>query len=130
MFSVRKARASEMPAVHGLISAIFPDAQSRHLPRDRYAVAERNGIIVGFCHYRFREKKCYIAGIGVLAQYRNHGFGSQLLAEALLDADSNGIETTYLKVRPLNTAAKLYSQFGFFEKRSGESLTLIRKRQN
>ena len=100
------------------------------MPSDRYIIAERNGLPVGFCHYRFRGKNCYIAGLGVLSQYRNHGYGSQLLAEVLLDADENGLETTYLKVRALNTAAKLYMHFGFFEKRMGDVLLLVRKRQN
>ena len=98
------------------------------MPGDRYIVAERNGILIGFCHYRFREKTCFVAGLGVLAQYRNQGVGGQLLSEALFDADSSGVETTCLKVRPLNTAAKLYHQMGFFEKRSGAALTLVRKR--
>ncbi len=128
MFSIRKARASDLPAIQGMVSALFPGSRSRFLPEDRYVLAERNGILVGFCHYRFREKACFVAGLGVLAQYRNHGVGGQLLAEALFDADSSGVETTYLKVRPLNTATKLYHQMGFFEKRSGESLTLVRRR--
>lgn len=128
MISVRRALTTDLPAVQGMAAMLFPGSHSRFLPDDRCVVAERNGIMVGFCHYRFRGKKCYIAGIGVLAQYRNHGFGSQMLSEALLDADGEGIETTCLKVRPLNSAAKLYTQFGFFEKRTGAALTLVRKR--
>lgn len=130
MFSARKAKPSDLPAVYGLVALLFPGSRSRFLPSDRCLVAERNGMLIGFCHYRFREKNCYIAGLGVLAQYRNHGVGGKLLSEALFDADTSGIATTYLKVRALNTAAKLYHQFGFFEKRSGDTLTLVRKRQN
>ena len=130
VLTVRRARSSDMPAIHELISLLFQNSRSRHLPSDRYIIAERNGLPVGFCHYRFRGKNCYIAGLGVLSQYRNHGYGSQLLAEVLLDADENGLETTYLKVRALNTAAKLYMHFGFFEKRMGDVLLLVRKRQN
>ena len=128
MLSIRKGRAADLPSIQEMLVLLFPDSHSRFLPGDRYAVAERNGILIGFCHYRFREKSCFVAGLGVLAQYRNHGVGGQLLAEALFDSDSRGIETTYLKVRPLNTAAKLYHQMGFFEKRSGTALTLVRKR--
>ncbi|MCX6772588.1 MAG: GNAT family N-acetyltransferase [Candidatus Micrarchaeota archaeon] len=125
---VRKADATDLQSIQEIAALLFPNSRSRFLPDDKYAVAERNGILIGFCHYRFREKTCFVAGLGVLAQYRNHGVGGQLLAEALFDADSNGIETTLLKVRPLNTAAKLYHQMGFFEKRSGAALTLVRKR--
>jgi len=91
-------------------------------------VAEKSGVIVGFCHYRLREKTCYIAGLGVLPQYREHGIGSLLLSEALYRADKAGVQTTYLKVRSLNQAAKLYASLGFFERRWGETLVLVRKR--
>lgn len=130
MFSVRKGKPADLPAMQEMAAMLFPGSRSKFLPRDRYLVAERNGLLIGFCHYRFREKSCYIAGIGVLAQYRNHGVGSELLANALLDADENGMDSTSLKVRALNNAAKLYHQFGFFEKRAGDVLLLVRKRQN
>ncbi len=127
-FSVRKARKPDMKPIMEMVSLLFPDGAARHLPSDRYLLAERSGVPVGFCHFRLREKKCYIAGLGVLPQYRNHGVGSQLMAEALYYADRHGIQTTYLKVRALNSAASLYLQYGFFEKRSGDVLLLVRKR--
>ena len=129
-FSVRRARKADRPAIFEMIVLLFPNSRNRHLPGDRYLMAERNGVPVGFCHYRIRGKLCYVAGLGVLAQYREHGAGSHLMAEALFDADRRGVQTTYLKVRALNSAAKLYLQFGFFEKRMGETLLLVRKRQN
>lgn len=127
-FSVRKADRKDKKAILDMIGLLFPNAHNRHLPLDRYLVAERGGLPVGFCHYRIRGNVCYIAGLGVLAQYREHGVGSHLMAEALFDADRKGVQTTCLKVRALNSAAKLYLQFGFFEKRTGETLLLVRKR--
>ena len=127
-FSVRRARKADLPAIREMIATLFPNARSRYLSGDRYLVAERGGVPIGFCHYRMRGKICYIAGLGVLAHYREHGVGSHLMAEALFDADKKGVQTTYLKVRALNSAAKLYINFGFFEKRMGETLLLVRRR--
>jgi [ribosomal protein S18]-alanine N-acetyltransferase len=100
------------------------------LPDDNFLVAEKEGVLIGFCHFRLRGKTCFIAGLGVLPQYREHGVGSQLMAEALYRADTEGAQTTYLKVRSLNQAAKLYASFGFFEKQYGDTLTLVRKRMS
>jgi len=128
MFSVRKAKASDMPALREMIGMLFPTTHIRELPGDIYLVAERGGLPVGFCHYRIREKSCFIAGLGVLVQYREHGVGSKLMAEALYHADRRGVQRTYLKVRAVNHAAKLYVNFGFFERKAGDTITLVRKR--
>lgn len=117
-----------MPAVREIVALLFPNSHFRELPGDVCLVAERSGVPVGFCHYRIREKTCYIAGLGVLAQYREHGVGSKLMAEALYHADRRGVQRTYLKVRAVNHAAKLYVNFGFYEKKAGDTITLVRKR--
>jgi len=117
-----------MATIEEMAAVLFPNSHFRNLPGDSYLLAERNGLSVGFCHYRIREKICYIAGLGVLAQYREHGVGSQLLAEALYNADRKGVQKTYLKVRAINHAAKLYAHFGFFEKKAGDTLVLVRKK--
>ena len=130
MFVVRKAKVSDMPMIEEMAAMLFPNSRMRALPGDTFLIAEKGGIPVGFCHYRIREKSCYIAGLGVLAQYREHGAGSRLISEALYRIDRKGVQVTYLKVRAINHAAKLYVNFGFFEKKSGETLLLVRKRQN
>jgi ribosomal protein S18 acetylase RimI-like enzyme len=117
-----------MPAIGEMVSVLFPNAKFRHLPRDVFFMAERSGIPIGFCHLRMRDGRCYISGLGVLAHYREHGFGTALMREALSYADRHGAQTAYLKVRALNTASKLYLSLGFFEKRMGETLVLVRKR--
>lgn len=129
-FSIRKARKSEIQTIEEMMMILFPNSHFRNLPGDVFLLAEKNGIPIGFCHYRIRdkEKTAYIAGLGVLAHYREHGAGSHLMAEALYQIDKKGMQTTILKVRALNHAAKLYTQFGFFERRWGETLVLVRKR--
>ena len=130
MFEIRKAKAADIPVVEEMAAMLFPNGRMRALPGDIFLIADKGGIPVGFCHYRIRENSCYIAGLGVLAQYREHGAGSQLLAEALYRIDKKGVQKTFLKVRAVNNAAKLYLGFGFFEKKMGDTLVLVRKRQN
>ncbi|MCX8195256.1 MAG: GNAT family N-acetyltransferase [Candidatus Micrarchaeota archaeon] len=117
-----------MPGILMMISILFPSARTKILPEDCFLVAEKGGVLIGFCHYRIRGNRCYIAGLGVLPQYREHGVGSQLLAQTLYNVEKAGIQTTYLKVRSTNQAAKLYTKFGFFEKKWGDVLTLVRKK--
>jgi len=127
-FSVRRARKADMGAVEEMMALLFPNASPKILPHDVFFLAERSGIPIGFCHLRLRENRCYIAGLGVLVHYREHGLGTSLLEHALYYADRHGAQSTYLKVRALNTAAKLYLSLGFFEKRIGETLVMVRRR--
>lgn len=110
------------------MQSLFPNSRVKHKRGDIYLVAEIDGKLAGFCHYRMRKKTCYIAGLGVLPHFRNHGAGSLLLSRALDEIDSAGMQTTLLKVRALNPASNLYVKFGFFEKYSSETLLLVRKR--
>ena len=127
-FAVRRARKEDLPAIEEMMALLFPNASPKMLPYDVFFIAERSGIPIGFCHLRMRESRCYIAGLGVLAHYREHGLGTSLLEHALYYADKHGAQSTCLKVRALNTASKLYLSLGFFEKRIGETLVLVRKR--
>jgi len=117
-----------MESVEEMMHLLFPNATSKLLPGDVFFIAERSGLPIGFCHLRMREERCYIAGLGVLAHYREHGLGTSLLQHALYYADRHGAQSAYLKVRALNTASKLYLSLGFYEKRIGETLVLVRKR--
>jgi ribosomal protein S18 acetylase RimI-like enzyme len=111
-----------------MMALLFPNASAKLLPHDVFFIAERIGVPIGFCHLRMRDRRCYIAGLGVLAHYRAHGVGTTLMQHALYYADRHGAQSAYLKVRALNTASKLYLSLGFFEKRIGETLLLVRKR--
>jgi ribosomal protein S18 acetylase RimI-like enzyme len=128
VFSIQRARKADMASIEEMVAILFPNASLRNLPHDVFFIAKRSGISIGFCHLRMRDDRCYISGLGVLAHYREHGFGTALMREALSYADRHGARVTYLKVRALNTASKLYLSLGFFEKRMGETLVLVRKR--
>ena len=126
--SIRRARKPDLAQIEEMMALLFPNASAKMLPRDVFFIAERLGVPIGFCHLRMRSSRCYIAGLGVLAQYRAHGVGTSLMRHALHYADLHGAQSAYLKVRALNTASKLYLSLGFFEKRVGETLLLVRKR--
>lgn len=126
--SIRKARKEDFEAIAKMSKIIFPNSRLRVMEGDVFFIARREGIAVGFCHIRIKKgRKCYICGLGVLPQYREHGIGTALMREALSYAERKGVTFFYLKVRALNTAAKLYLSFGFFERKSGDTLTLVRK---
>ena len=127
-FSVRKAKGNETELCLWLMSRLFPLSRTRLLYDDFFLIAEKRGKPAGFCHFRLKGQKCYIAGLGVLPRYRNHGVGSLLLSRALAIADAHGAQAAALKVRALNPASNIYAKFGFFERKSGEMLVLVRKK--
>lgn len=129
-FLIREGVPDDLDGIGGLVAEFFPRAKFNDLPGDRYFVAEHGGKLVGFCHFRIREKTGYVAGLGVIEMYRRIGIGGALLSRALAEIDRSGMTTTYLKVHALNRASNLYSALGFFERKMGDVMVLGRKRQN
>jgi len=125
---IRKANDSDLEEVKRIIAILFPSSPMKILKKDEFFVAEIDGKIVGFCHFRIKKNICYIAGLGVLPSYQKQGIGSALLATTLIYLDEKNLDETYLKVRPTNHATTLYSRFGFYQKKIGQTLTLVRKR--
>ncbi|MCX6769218.1 MAG: hypothetical protein NT051_00880 [Candidatus Micrarchaeota archaeon] len=103
---IRKPQKQEEESLFEIMQSLFPNSRVKHKRGDIYLVAEIDGKLAGFCHYRMRK----------------------LLSRALDEIDSAGMQTTLLKVRALNPASNLYVKFGFFEKYSSETLLLVRKR--
>lgn len=130
MLEIRKASAQDLPAIEEMVRLLFPAGRARFLFGDEILVAKIGGVPVGFCHFRIRQNRCYIAGLGVLPEYRRQGIGSKLLAFTIRLIDKKGVQSAFLKVRATNSATSLYLRFGFFEKKSGQTLLLVRKRQN
>ena len=127
---MRKAKKEDMEIIEDMMGMLFPDADIQHKEDDVYLLAEKKGFPVGFCHLRFRESSCYIVGLGVLPEFRAHGIGSMLMERALAMIDRKGVRTTTLKVSAINTAASLYVKFGFYERKYGQTLILVRKQSN
>ena len=81
-------------------------------------VADDNGRIVGWCDVHRENIPIYahdgMLGMGVLADYRGHGLGEQLIRATLDAARDAGFERVSLSVYARNTrAAALYRKVGF-----------------
>lgn len=83
-----------------------------------YLVAEYNGNIVGQCFVRRDTPGSELSHVGILSilvdkEYRNRGFGKELLRSAI-KASRNKFEILHLRVFESNKIAKkLYANFGF-----------------
>jgi ribosomal protein S18 acetylase RimI-like enzyme len=76
--------------------------------------------VVGWCDLRPKAaatlRHSAVLGMGVVADFRGRGVGSQLLAATLARADARGLRRAELVVRADNAAAiALYHRFGFVE---------------
>ena len=81
-------------------------------------VAEDAGCIVGWCDVRRESIPIYahegMLGMGLLADYRGHGLGEQLIRATLAAARAAGFERVSLSVYARNTPAiALYRKVGF-----------------
>ena len=105
-------------------SDYFYESLLGELP-EAFVVAEISGKIIGYImckmEYGFSNfkklgfvKKGHIVSVSVLEEYRNKGFGSALVDEAVKGIKIRQCGELYLEVRCSNTAAvKLYEKLGF-----------------
>ena len=125
---IRRAIKVDKEKISSLAKLLFPNSSLVEEEGDVFLIAEYEGKPAGFCHFRFRARSCFISGLGVLPEFRNHGLGTLLLSYALDIIDRSGAQATFLKVRAINPASNLYVRFGFFEKRAGDTVVLERKK--
>ncbi|QLH42728.1 MAG: ribosomal protein S18-alanine N-acetyltransferase [Coxiellaceae bacterium] len=72
--------------------------------------------IIGFIVAMIRSQECQILNICIAAQYRQQGFGQQLMQHVLALAKQQGATTALLEVRQSNhSAIALYHKLGFNE---------------
>lgn len=81
-------------------------------------VALDGTTVVGWCDifpaWAHAVQHCGTLGMGVLAPYRCHGIGQQLLSATIAKAKANGITRIVLEARADNTRAiRLYERMGF-----------------
>jgi len=77
------------------------------------AVIENNEKIVGFCKVDIAEQNGKLDYLVVLQEYRNQGFGNQLMTWAMKTFKANHISCVEVKVVDGNDAIHLYEKFGF-----------------
>lgn len=66
----------------------------------------------GWLELRLEEKWLYLAEIGLLPIYRNHGLGTQIIQDVFAYADEHGLDVE-LQVLVTNPAQHLYERLGF-----------------
>lgn len=85
-------------------------------PNSRYFFAVTEGTRIGQIGIITTETGTYIRAVGILSQYRRHGYGRQLLAAVLLKMLDEGHTSFALDVATENPAAlSIYKSCGFRE---------------
>ncbi len=89
-------------------------------------VAERDGKVVGFCHYIYHrstsrlERMCYLQDLFTAPDYRGHGIGRALIMQVYEIAKEAGSKRVYWLTHTTNTPGrtlydKVAKNFGFIQ---------------
>jgi GNAT superfamily N-acetyltransferase len=89
-------------------------------------VAERDGKVVGFCHYLYHrstsrlERMCYLQDLFTAPDYRGHGIGRALILQVYEIAKQAGSKRVYWVTHTTNTPGrtlydKVAKNFGFIQ---------------
>jgi ribosomal protein S18 acetylase RimI-like enzyme len=129
MIYVRVAEPAELDEAKDYIQSIFPQSNVYVNDGDTVLFAEYEGRKVGFAHLIDMGERYILQGIGVESSMRGRGVGSMLMDHVMeLTGDSD--RPIFLKVKVMNPAIDLYSRYGFFMKRFGTTLTLVKRHNN
>jgi [ribosomal protein S18]-alanine N-acetyltransferase len=128
-YSIRRARATDLPAVYAgeldYIRQIEPQHEARwkdalywHIKQwtndlERMFVAQCGDEIGGYCFWEIHRGAAVLASIYVAPERRRDGLGKQLLTSFIEDARASGFSTLKLGVMPDNPARFLYERNGF-----------------
>ncbi|NRZ12843.1 GNAT family N-acetyltransferase [Clostridium beijerinckii] len=84
-----------------------------------FFICNNNGQVVGYGQIIFNRGFYTIVNLGILEEYRKHGYG-ELLVRYLIDlCYRNSIKTVYIRVEKNNLKAlSLYTKIGFREYQS------------
>jgi GNAT superfamily N-acetyltransferase len=126
MITIRTAGPSDLDLAKKFIKKVFPNAIVQITESDIIILAESEGQPVGFAHVIDDCDRLILQGLGVNDSIRGHGIGSILL-ENVLDIFRDETRPIYLKVKITNPAIDLYSRYGFFLQKFGDSHVLVKK---
>jgi len=121
MIQIRKMTDEDLQQVCEIERETFSDpwsmedfAKSMHEQNNEYLVAEKDGMIAGYCGYWGIAGEGYIYNVAVKNEYRKQHIGHQMLSVLLQNSAQRGISSLTLEVRQSNTAAiRLYESLGF-----------------
>jgi len=126
---IRKMESEDVLEVVQLAKLLFPNSDITFKDTDLVLIAEEKDELIGFIHVSWINHKAIIRGLGVREDKRERGVGEMML-EAALSKLLNEHEI-HLKVKIDNIPAlRLYEKYGFFLKRYGKSLIMVKKKQN
>ena len=121
VIEIRPMQASDLPAVHELEVAIFPQPWAIGVFRDElrqlqrsYLVAENeSGELAGYAGLLWVLDEAHVTTIAVAEPYRGRGIGSRLMVQLIDEALARGARHLTLEVRVSNRSAQtLYQRFG------------------
>ena len=120
---IRDARLTDIPEIAEIERASFSDPWSASsfrsligLPSTWFAVAERDGRVVGYSVLLVAADEAELGNIAIAESERRRGVGQHLLEATIRAARQLGAASIYLEVRDSNDAAKsLYAASGFQE---------------
>jgi GNAT superfamily N-acetyltransferase len=116
---LRPAVAADYPAFTRLFAELAVDDPPA--PRARWVaelmpatiVAERDGEVVGYCHFQLLEDSAYVRNVAVAPAWRRAGVGRALMQAARDAALARGLARWQLNVKPDNQPAiALYHALG------------------
>lgn len=111
------SQAEELDQVFAVRNVVFvqeqncpPELEWEHEDESTHFLATINGRPVGACRWRKTEKGYKLERFAVLKEFRKHGVGRALIAEALSDLPKNA---KYIYLHSQLSATSLYAKFGF-----------------
>jgi|GEM_PF-6556953 len=125
---VREMESEDTFEVFQLAHSLFPDSNISMKGYDLIFVAEDEDI-VGFLHMGWIKGKVVIKGIGVREDHQGRGIATLLMEEVLSKISTES--EIHLKVKCDNfSALRLYQKHGFFIKKFGSSLVMVKKQNS
>lgn len=125
-FDIRPMKPNDVDQVHNIdqLSFTLPwparsyyfELQNPHARSWVVEITGQNGqiMLVGMLVLWLIADEAHIGTIAIHPDYRQHGYGSNLLRHAIRSVQSEGAAIVYLEVRRGNlTAQALYNKFGF-----------------
>ncbi len=121
MFEIREMTQADLTQVAALAASLFTQPWNKQgfaeaLPMDNtcFLIAEKEGMILGYCGLYMALDEGEIINIAVRADSQQQGIADQLLKAVLKEGKRNGVERFFLEVRVSNIGAiRLYEKNGF-----------------
>lgn len=122
MLQVRAMQAGDLDDVMRIELEEYPFPWTRRIFSDclkvgyRCFVGEVDGVFAGYGVMSYGAGEAHILNVCVGHDFQRRGLGRELMNAMLADAETLGVHTVFLEVRPSNEKAlELYGQLGFNE---------------